>query len=99
MKNKYPIKMEEEDIEIFKNIISSLPYTIYAYGSRVKNHSKKFSDIDLLIIEDITDVELGDIKEIFDESNLPMKVDIKRRKDMSSDFFSLIKDDLVLIKK
>ena len=89
--------MEEDDLKIFENILSSLPYIIYAFGSRVKNNSKKFSDIDLCIQEDISDLEMSDIKEIFEDSNLAMKVDIKRFSDMSTDFLSLIKNDLVLI--
>jgi predicted nucleotidyltransferase len=98
MQNNYLIEIAEDDLEIFKTIISTLPYTIYAYGSRVKNRSKKFSDIDLCIIENITDLEMSDIKEIFEESNLAMKVDIKRSSDMSVDFFNIIKNDLVLIR-
>ena len=97
MKNNHMIEMDEDDRKIFNDIISKLHYKIYAYGSRVKNHSKKFSDIDLCIMEDISDLEISNIKEIFEESDLTIKVDIKRRSDISPDFFNLIKDDLVLI--
>lgn len=89
--------LEPDDLIIFNKIIQSIPYPIYIYGSRAKGAYTKFSDIDLCIMVNIDDLELFYIKEKFADSDLPMKVDIKRWNDLNADFQSLIKPDLILI--
>ena len=53
---------------------------IYAYGSRVKNTHKKYSDLDLVIInnsaEKLDFLLTADLREEFEESDLPYTVDI-----------------------
>lgn len=86
--------LTSKEWEEFHRIVSSSHAEVFAYGSRIKGTHQVFSDIDLLVMTDISDLELWDIREKFDDSNLPMKIDIKRRKDITDAFFSLIKNDL-----
>ncbi len=89
------LALDPADLKIFNDILQTIPYTLYAFGSRTKNTHKKFSDIDLCILEEISDLDLFYLKEKFEESNLPMKVEIARWHDLSSDFQQLIQHDLI----
>ena len=41
--------------KIIENLLEKYPYTFYAFGSRAKKTSKKFSDLDLCYLEKIPD--------------------------------------------
>lgn len=91
------IHIDPDDLTILHNILGQFNYTCYAYGSRVKGTHRKFSDLDLCIREPVSDLEIFYLKEAFEESNLPFKVDIRRWSDMSKDFQTIIQGDLVKI--
>ncbi len=89
------INLEESDFLLLKSILKKYPYKFYAYGSRVGNKYRKFSDLDLCVIEIISNEELFKIQDDLTESDLSIKVDIKRYLvDMDEDFRSLINNDL-----
>src|SRR5690554_4818129 len=67
----------------------------YAYGSRVKGNHQKFSDLDLLIEGE---ADLGRLEEELENSNLPIKVEVKKRENISNEFYAMIQPDLLLIK-
>ncbi|HJD65461.1 MAG TPA: nucleotidyltransferase domain-containing protein [Rickettsia endosymbiont of Diachasma alloeum] len=91
------IQIEKQDLLILRSILKKYPYKFYAYGSRVKGKAKKFSDLDLCIMDNINYEVLFEIKEALDESDMSIHIDIKRWNiDMNEDFRSLIKNDLVL---
>lgn len=93
------IYLNSEDLKLLKNIIQKYPYKFYAYGSRVKGTHKKFSDLDLCIIEDVDYTKIVDLREELGNSDLAIKVDIKRwNDDMNEDFRKLILNDLILLK-
>ncbi|BFD46124.1 MAG: nucleotidyltransferase domain-containing protein [Rickettsia endosymbiont of Sergentomyia squamirostris] len=90
------INLEQKDFLLLKSILKKYPYTFQAYGSRVKGGHRKFSDLDLCVMELISDEELLNLQEELEESNLPIKVDVKRwLVDMNEDFRSLIENDLI----
>ncbi|MDD9335150.1 MAG: nucleotidyltransferase domain-containing protein [Rickettsiaceae bacterium] len=90
------INLEQKDFLLLKSILKKYPYTFQAYGSRVKGSHRKFSDLDLCVMELISDEELLNLQEELEESNLPIKVDVKRwLVDMNEDFRSLIENDLI----
>ncbi|WP_342259582.1 MULTISPECIES: nucleotidyltransferase domain-containing protein [unclassified Candidatus Tisiphia] len=90
------INLEQKDFLLLKSILKKYPYTFQAYGSRVKGSHRKFSDLDLCVMELISDEELLNLQEELEESNLPIKVDVKRwLVDMNEDFRSLIEKDLI----
>ncbi len=89
--------LEPQDLKIIGQIIAKYPYKFYAYGSRVKNTHKKFSDLDICIMENINLSLLENIKEEFIDSDITIKIELKRWQDLSDDFKSLIQDDLMLL--
>jgi predicted nucleotidyltransferase len=91
------IHIEPEDLTILRNILDKFKYTYCAYGSRVKGTHRKFSDLDLCIMEPISDLDMFYLKEALEESNLPFKVDIRRWDEMSKDFQKIIEGDLIKI--
>lgn len=90
--------MEPRYWEIVEHIIAKYPYTIAAFGSRVKGVPRQFSDLDLCIMEPVSDVVLGDIKEDFTESNLPFTVDVIAWHNCSDEFKKHIENDLYVLK-
>lgn len=89
------IALERMDFISLRYILQKYPYIFYAYGSRVKGRHRKFSDLDLCIMEAISDDELEHLREDLEESDLSIKVDVKRWSvDMNEDFRNLIKQDL-----
>ena len=93
------LHIDPENLAIVLDIPGRFNYTFYAYGSRVKGTQKKFSDLDLCIMESLSDLDLFSLREALENSNLPFKVDIRRFSDMSNDFQKIIQKDLVEIKK
>lgn len=92
------INIDPADWEIVKNILSKYPYSFYAFGSRVKNSNKKFSDLDLCVMSNLSSLEMFYLNDEFEESNLPFKIDIKRYfADMDQNFRNLIYQDMTLI--
>jgi len=87
--------VSEKELAIIKSILSKYPYTFYAFGSRVKNTHKKYSDLDLCYKENIPDSDIAYIREAFDESALPYKVDIVSWQRCEPEFQKHIEMDLV----
>lgn len=75
-------------------------YSFYYYGSRVKGTFNKTSDLDILIKgnQEMPLKNLVELKEKFDESKLPYIVNFTDYNNIDDNFYSLIKDDLVLVK-
>ena len=71
------IDVEPRHLKEIKSILArNLPYKkVWAYGSRVKWNANERSDLDLVAF-DITDFQLSNIKDIFDESSVPFIVQI-----------------------
>jgi predicted nucleotidyltransferase len=81
---------------------------VWVFGSRAQsaslsnlqsNHLKKFSDLDLAINPktSIPRSVLIDLQEAFNESNLPIKVDIVDLMNVSSEFQKIIKQNYIVI--
>jgi predicted nucleotidyltransferase len=70
------IQIEKKHLEIVLKVLSMYPYAFYAYGSRVKGTASQFSDLDLCYQENIPTSITRKIKEEFQESNLPFRVEI-----------------------
>ena len=71
-------------------------YTFYYYGSRVKGLSETTSDLDVLIkgSHEMPLSRLQELKEKFDNSNLPYIVNFSDYYKINKDFFVRIKSDL-----
>ena len=70
------IQIEKKHLEIVLQILHKYPYHFYAYGSRVKGTARKYSDLDLCYQENIPISITRKIKEEFEESILPFRVEI-----------------------
>jgi predicted nucleotidyltransferase len=91
------LSMEDRHWKIVFDILAKYPYTFYAFGSRAKGHPRQFSDLDLCYCEDIPIKDLARLKEDFEESSLPYKVDLVNWKTCDDTFRSLMQKDLILI--
>lgn len=85
--------------EILKNHASD--YAVWAFGSRVKGNAKKYSDLDLAIMtqQPLSFSKMAIIKEAFDESDLPIRVDVVDWAATSEAFQKIIEQDKVVIQE
>jgi predicted nucleotidyltransferase len=91
------LNVSEADLKLIKSILLKYPYQFYAFGSRVKGKEKKYSDLDLCVKDEISDVVLSKINEEFEESSLLYKVDIVSWHRCDANFQKNIEKDFVLI--
>ncbi len=80
--------LNERELATLRSILGTIPEIklVYVYGSRAKGNHKAGSDIDLAIMEPATDLRLrSKIQSLFDESHLPMRVDLVDFQSLESD--------------
>jgi uncharacterized protein len=72
---------------------------VFAFGSRVNGHPKKFSDLDLMIKDgnSFSSEKLAILAEEFSLSDLPFKVDLVLWSEISDDFKKIIQDQSLLL--
>ncbi len=90
------IFLEERHLKIIKDILNRYSFAFYAFGSRVKGDHKNLSDLDLYFTENIPSSLLSAIKEDFEESDLPFKVDIIDYNSMDEEFRKRIRPDSII---
>jgi predicted nucleotidyltransferase len=71
-------------------------YPVFAFGSRTHGKSKKFSDLDLMIRapQSPTSDQLGRAREAFEDSDLPIMVDLIDWNSCSTTFQTIIEPQL-----
>jgi len=76
-------------------------YSVWAFGSRVKGNAKKYSDLDLVIVtlKPLSLSKMAQIREAFDESNLPIRVDIVDLASTNKSFQKIIEQQKVVIQE
>ena len=88
------IAASSEEFEIIINILNAhiKKGKVYAFGSRYKNNNKKFSDFDIAIDtgEKLSFEFLNILKDAFEESDLPYRVDIIDYNNISDRFKKII---------
>lgn len=74
---------------------------VRAFGSRATWTSKDYSDLDLAIVSDkpLKWRTLGKLRDAFEESYLPMRVDVLDWHDISDKFREMIREDCIVIFK
>lgn len=74
------IDLRPELLEMVKKILNRIVpgATVLAFGSRVAGTAKKHSDLDLVVITDnaLPQKQYYQLKDAFEESELPIKVDV-----------------------
>jgi predicted nucleotidyltransferase len=95
------IKLNEKDLDIVLNILRKhVPnYDVYIFGSRYNGNVHEHSDLDIAIKgpEKIDLLLMADIKDDFQESDLPFRVDIIDFNNISSEFQKIILDNSQLL--
>ena len=91
------LQLSAEQRDIIAKILHLYPYTFYAFGSRVKQTAKPYSDLDLCYKDAIPDYIVSEIEEAFENSDLPFKVDIVNWQQCSEEFQSFVAKDLVKV--
>lgn len=87
----------EEVREVLKRCVPD--YEVWAFGSRVKGRAKPYSDLDLAIVSDqpLPVATMALLRESFDESDLPIKVDVVDWATTSESFRKIIKENKVVL--
>ena len=91
------IQLKPNHWKIIKDILNQYPYQFYAFGSRVKQTSRPFSDLDLCYKTEIPDHILTEIKGQFSDSDLPFIVELINWNQCTTEFQELIAKDLIAI--
>lgn len=94
------IDLAEKHKKMVNSILASVPHhQFYVFGSRVKGTAKPFSDLDLAVNDVLSTRERSQLEMLFEESDLPFKVDIIELPKISGSFKEHITPDLVLWEK
>ena len=95
------IDLDPRDMaEVIRILQQQVPeLEVWAFGSRVKNTAKPYSELDLALIttQPLSLERAGALKEAFDESNLPMRVDVVDWAATSDSFRRIIAQDKVVV--
>lgn len=95
------IDIARHELEIARDILRKrVPgYEVWAFGSRVKGTSRRFSDLDLAVISDtpMGCALAGDLQEDFSESDLPFRVDIVDWAATSNAFRQIIEERKIVV--
>jgi len=82
---------------ILRTYLGERPVRVYAFGSRARGDCRADSDLDLLL-DDQEEIPLSTVtmlKEAFEDSCLPFRVDVVRRTDLSPEFYQHIHRDCI----
>jgi predicted nucleotidyltransferase len=95
------IDLSSHDLNVVCKILKTYAsdYAVWAFGSRVKGNAKKYSDLDLAIMtqQPLSFSKMAIIKEAFDESDLPIRVDVVDWAETSETFKKIIEQNKVVI--
>lgn len=95
------IKVLPTQMQVIKNILDRLipNYEARAFGSRYKGNVKPYSDIDIAIVGDkeLSNRLMAELREAFEESDLPFRVDILDWNAVSPEFRKVIEEGYEVI--
>ena len=92
--NQYKPKI----VEIFKKFLDDQRVQLYMFGSRAKGTAHNASDIDVAVKgENITPVQLSEIRDALHESDIPYKVELINFKSANKAFKQSIDNEGILI--
>ena len=97
---KFGIK--ESDFNFLdENLIKPLKksgFKLYIFGSRATGKYHPFSDVDILLegpVNSVNSSQIGVIKELFEESNFPYKIDLVNELDLAESYRSSVMRDRI----
>ena len=87
--------------QVLEIIRARLPdATIWVYGSRAKGRARRYSDLDLMLDDrgkTISGSVLGNLDEDFDESDLPIIVELRDMAEIDAAFLARVRKDFLLL--
>jgi predicted nucleotidyltransferase len=96
-----PIELSGQDWRELLSILNAVApnVEVWAFGSRAKYMAKPYSDLDLVLItrQPMTLEQLANISEAFENSDLPIRVDVVDWAATSEAFRKIIVQDKVLV--
>jgi predicted nucleotidyltransferase len=95
--------LSDSDYRLISTLLSPLTEAgakVWCFGSRARGDHHEFSDLDLML-ESSNDLsrEIGDLKEAFEESRLPIKVDLVQDRNFAEAYRSSYLEDRKLFLK
>lgn len=98
-----PLDLTQRDwCEVKRILTQYVPdSTVWAFGSRVTGTAKPFSDLDLAVITEqpLSLERMASIKDAFDDSDLPIRVDVVDWAATSASFQEIIRRNYVVIQR
>ena len=98
-----PIQMDARDWqEVQRILLDKVPFLeVWAFGSRALRAAKPYSDLDLAMITEqpLSLAQLADLNDAFDNSDLPIRVDLVDWATTSDTFRRIIAQDKVVVQK
>jgi len=95
------LNLKPFQVEIIKNILKkNIPeLTVWAFGSRVNNTAKPHSDLDLVVLGNtpIEEKIMFGLKDDFEESDLPIRVDVLDWNTISDSFKQIIEKNYLVL--
>lgn len=95
------LQISEQELKIVQAILAEyLPNTpVWAFGSRVKGNSGRYSDLDLAIHTEkpLDFVQLAKLEQAFSDSDLAWKVDLLDWAATSESFKKIVTENYVVI--
>jgi predicted nucleotidyltransferase len=95
------ICVSENELDIILDIIKTYAqnYEVWAFGSRYKWTSKDYSDLDLAVVgaKKLPKGVIDNLKQAFEESELPFRVDVLDYNAMSNEFQEIISSGYEII--
>lgn len=88
------LQIEPRHLRIVHAILGSKKTEVMAFGSRAKGTARKFSDLDLVFVSEIDRRELAKLRNAFEDSDLPYKVDLAVWTELDPTFQKHIAGDL-----
>jgi predicted nucleotidyltransferase len=89
------IQIEDRHLQIVLKILGELTDDAFVYGSRAKSRARPLSNLDLVIRASLPHSELARLRNEFEESNLPFKVDLALWNELEPSFQAMIERDLI----
>lgn len=87
--------------QVLEIIRARLPEaTVWVYGSRAKGRARRYSDLDLMLDDGgkpIPGSVLGNLDEDFDESDLPIIVELRDMAEIDAAFLARVQKDFLLL--
>jgi predicted nucleotidyltransferase len=88
-------QLEPRHFEILRAILKKYHLKVWVFGSRSKGQARPLSDIDLAVKDPISSRDLAQVRLDFEDSKLPMKVDLVVWSEIDPSFQKRIEPDLI----